>query len=106
LLAAPGNFKTSGKDLKMQDPLQEWMTRMKLLDIYHIFQKHGVTIDQVESISTDTLNEMGLNIGQRKRFFTARGRDGSSSSNAPPSYGQVISFNNNIRSLQFHLQLQ
>ena len=74
----------------MQEPLHDWMYRKNLIDMYQIFQSNGVTLDQVESISTDTLNEMGLNIGQRKRFFSATGRDRSSSSKALPTYGQVL----------------
>ena len=74
----------------MQDPLYNWMTQMNLMDIYPIFQRNGVALDQVRSLSTNTLNEMGINVGQRKRIFVATGREGSTTPVGPPSYGQVI----------------
>lgn len=76
----------------MQDPLYNWMAQMNLADIYPIFQRNGVTLDQVRSLSTSTLNEMGVNIGQRKRLFAATGKDRAVTPTAPPSYGQVIVF--------------
>ena len=74
----------------MQDALYNWMAQMNLLDIYPILNRNGITFDQVRSLSTDTLNEMGINVGQRKRLFVATGKDRSSSPQPPPNYGQVI----------------
>ncbi len=74
----------------MPDAFYNWMAQMNLLDIYPILHQNGITFDQVRSLSTDTLNEMGINVGQRKRLFAATGKDRSSSSQLPPAYGQVI----------------
>ncbi len=80
----------------MQDPLYSWMAQMNLVDIYPIFQKNGISLNQVSSLNEAELNEMGVNIGQRKRIFAATGRPVTPNANSPapsyaaPSFGQVI----------------
>ena len=71
----------------MQDPLYSWMAQMNLVDIYPIFQKNGISLNQVSSLNEAELNEMGVNIGQRKRIFAATGRPVTPNANSPaPSY--------------------
>jgi hypothetical protein len=82
----------------MPNQLQTWLKEHNLEDLYEPLNNNGITFDMLNSISTDTLNEIGLKVGQRKRLFAATGheskRAGSASKVHPemtpsPSHGAI-----------------
>jgi hypothetical protein len=89
----------------MSSPLQSWLKKKDLEDLYEPLNGNGITVEMLNTISTETLNEIGLKIGQRKRLFAATGHvskkggdakvhpDTSPSSAAPPPASSPISIN-------------
>ena len=63
----------------MPNALYNWLKEKNLDDLYEPLQNNGITVEMLDSISTDTLNEIGLKVGQRKRLFSATGHDSKKS---------------------------
>lgn len=51
--------------------MEEWLRSIALDQHYAAFRDHGITIDQVAHLTEEDLRELGLNIGDRKRFRRA-----------------------------------
>jgi len=62
-----GYYTTSGK---MQD-IGEWLTKHDLEIYIQAFVDNGITVDLLDELDQDDLKEIGLNLGDRKRFLIA-----------------------------------
>lgn len=51
--------------------MEEWLRSIALGQYYAAFRDHGITIDQVPDLTEEDLRELGLSIGDRKRFRRA-----------------------------------
>lgn len=54
----------------MQD-ISEWLTEHKLAEYCQAFVDNGITIDLLDELNQDDLKEIGLTLGDRKRFLIA-----------------------------------
>ena len=51
--------------------MEEWLRSIELDKRYPAFRDHGITFDQLHDLSEEDLRELGLTIGERKRFRQA-----------------------------------
>ena len=51
--------------------MENWLRSIELGDHYPAFRHQGITIDQVADLTDEDLRELGLSIGDRKRFRRA-----------------------------------
>ena len=51
--------------------LEAWLSSIGLAERLDAFRDQGVTLDQVADLTDEDLRELGLNIGDRKRFRRA-----------------------------------
>ena len=51
--------------------VEEWLRSIELGARYPAFRDHGITFDQLHDLSEEDLRELGLTIGERKRFRKA-----------------------------------
>jgi class 3 adenylate cyclase/predicted ATPase len=51
--------------------VEEWLTSVGLAGRIAAFRDQGITIDQLDDLTDDDLRELGLTIGERKRFRRA-----------------------------------
>src|SRR3954468_12005830 len=56
--------------------MEEWLRSIGLLDRLPAFREHGITPSQLRELTEDDLRELGLTIGERKRFQRALARGG------------------------------
>jgi class 3 adenylate cyclase len=52
--------------------LEDWLSSINLVHHVAAFRASGITIDQFAVLTEDDLRELGLTIGERKRFLQAR----------------------------------
>ena len=69
----------SGKHTKLELEFQ----KHDLLDIYEAFLKHEITHDLAWSLTKDELKEIGLTLGQQKRYLAAAKKDNKASTQNP-----------------------
>ena len=51
--------------------MEEWLKTIGLSERVAAFSAHGITLDDVGDLSEEDLRELGLTIGERKRFRRA-----------------------------------
>jgi hypothetical protein len=51
--------------------VDEWLSSIGLAERVEAFRAHRITADQLSDLTEDDLRELGLTIGERKRFRRA-----------------------------------
>ncbi len=76
--------------------VEEWLRAAGLGDRITAFRDHGITLDQVADLTEDDLRELGLTIGDRKRFrsavaaITRSDRAAADGAIVPPAAARVV----------------